>query len=158
MTRLDYLKSLGFVDVTEQVKNEIKANPKITKAMQYALDRIEYYELRFVIHPEYIDEKSVIFVEKYTSNYKYINDVIENKTSFSTEYPEKIKSVGKIYLDKHSSYNLTTKGHSIDPVLEGFEFFMTGNPELPHHTEHYDWGDYEDYPQKYRMEYIHCEY
>lgn len=159
MNRINYLESLGFVDVTEQVKSEIRANAKITKAMEYVLKQIDEYELKFVVNPEHIGEKNIIFVERYRANYKYICEVIEKKTSFTHQLPERIQKLEEIHLDAHSVLILKTEfGFSIENILEGWEFFLTGNPELPHHTEHYSWGDYEVYPQKYRNEYIKCEY
>jgi hypothetical protein len=140
MNRIDYLKSLGFVDVTEQIKSEIRANAKITKAMEYVLKQIDKYELKFVVNPEYIGEK---------------------KTSFTVQLPERIQKFEKIHLDTYTILCLKIDfGYSIEKILEGWEFFLTGNPELPHFTTHnpYDNYDYERYPQKYREEFRNCEY
>lgn len=159
MNKINYLESLGFVEVTEQVKSEIRANAKITKAMEYVLKQIDEYELKLVVNPEHIGEKNVIFVERYRANYKYICEVIENKTSFTPQLPERIQKLEEIHLDARTFLPLKSKfGFSIENILEAWEFFLTGNPELPHYTKHYSWGDAEIYPQKYREEFRNCDY
>lgn len=162
MKAIAYLESLGFVDVTEQIKSEIKSNTKVTKAMEYVLKQIDEYKLTFVVNPEHIGEKNVIFFEYYRANYKYICEVIDKKTSFTTELPEKVKELGKIKLDAHSALILTNRGYPIYSILEAWEYFLTGNPELPHHPTSFkgDSGkvyEYENYPQEYRRKFIECE-
>ena len=163
MKAITYLESLGFVDVTEQIKSEIKSNAKVTKAMEYVLNQIDNYKLRFVINPEHIGEKNVIFFEYYRANYKYICEVIEKKTSFTPQLPERIQKFEEIHLDAWTLLPLKSKfGFSIENILEAWEFFLTGNPELPHHIESFvaESGRkyvYEKYPQIYREKLRECE-
>ena len=157
MKAIVYLESLGFVDVTEQIKLEIKSNAKVTKAMEYVLQQIDNYELRFMVNPEHIGEKNVIFFERYKANYKYICEVVEKKTSFTTELPEEIQKFGEIKTDSHSVLELNHHGYPMYYILECWEFFLTRNPELPHHPVTCSWGTYEEYPQEYRRKYGECE-
>ena len=159
MKEMVYLETLGFVDVTEQVKTEIRANAKITKAMGYVLQQVDEYGLRFVVNPEHIGEKNIIFFEGHCrANFKYICEVVNNKTSFTTYLPEKFSAVGKIMLDKYTSLLLDSGCFVITSILEAWEFFLTGNTELPHFPVTCDWGTYEKYPQKYREEFRNCEW
>ena len=158
MKAMTYLESLGFVDVTEKIKSEIKSNAKVTKAMEYVLKQIDEYKLTFVVNPKYIGEKNVIFFEYYKANYKYICEVIDKKTSFTTELPEKAKKAGTIHLDRHTILGMNHRGYSLCNILECWEFFLTGNPELPHHPVTCSWGTYENYPQIYREKLRECEW
>ena len=163
MKAITYLESLGFVDVTEKIKSEIKSNAKVTKAMEYVLQQIDEYKLTFVVNPEHIGKKNVIFFEYYRANYKYICEVIDKKTSFTTELPEDVQSLKEIKLDSRTTLELNHHGYSIHHILECWEFFLTGNLELPHHTEKYvaESGReyvYEKYPQIYREKLRECEW
>lgn len=162
MKAINYLESLGFVDVTEQVKSEIKANAKITNNMEYVLNQIDKYKLTFLVNPEHIGEKNVIFFEYYKANYKYISEVIEKKTSFTTQLPEKIQKFEKLQLDQYTSISLKNSGYSIENILEGWEFFLTGDPVLPHYPDSFTGEsghvyNFDRYPQKYRSELRNCE-
>lgn len=127
------------------------------------MKQIDEYKLTFVVNSKYIGEKNVIFFEYYRANYKYICEVIDKKTSFTTELPEKAKKVGTIHLDERTILELNHHGYSIHHILECWEFFLTGNPELPHHTESFvaESGRkyvYEKYPQIYREKLRECEW